>query len=137
MREHPLMDPLLPVKKMLKGDSHVLAIGVGFDSVTAIHLAEERKTPSKMEKQLALAMTSRGQVWVEVLGLGCSNGFTKLKQHVAGSDDKATMIGLARAELYSMKSLVDSAEALLSRDPMALACDRDNCLSCALAAKRA
>jgi len=44
--DHPLMNPLQPIKKMLKYDPYILMVGVDFDSVTAIHVAEERKSPS-------------------------------------------------------------------------------------------
>lgn len=135
VREHPLMDPLLPVKKILRHKPFVLLVGVDLDSATAIHLAEESRTPSKMEKQRALTVTAKGQGWVDVLGIGCSEGFTKLRAHLPKHEE--TSIGLAHVELHSMKSLIDSAEACLDDDPMALACGDRACLSCRLAGKRA
>ncbi len=131
VREHPLMDPLLPIKKITRYNPLVLLIGVDLNSATAIHLAEERKTPSKMERQRALTITGKGQVWVDVLGIGCSNGFTKIRVHLPKHEE--TSIGSAHVDLHPMKSLVDAAEGLLDGDPMALACSNDACLSCTLA----
>ena len=132
VQEHPLMNPLQPIKKMLKYDPYVLMIGVDFDSVTAIHLAEERKTPSKFLKERALTVSSKGQVWVEVIGMSCTNGFAKIRNHLSQTDHRETTIGLANIELYPMKSLIEAAESLLARDPMALACYNSACLSCVL-----
>ena len=128
------MNPLQPIKKMLKYDPYVLMIGVDFDSVTAIHLSEERKTPSKFLKERALTVTSKGQVWVEMLGMGCSNGFAKIKPYLSQSDHREATIGLANVELHPMKSLIQTAETLL-RDSMGLACNNSSCLSCVLASR--
>jgi aminoglycoside 3-N-acetyltransferase len=130
VREHPLMDPLHPIRKMLKYNPYVLIMGVDLDAVTAIHLAEERKTTSKFVSERALTITSKGQVWVEVLGIGCSRGFPKIRTRVPQIDHKETTIGLAKAELYSMRSLLERAEMLLGQDPAGLSCDNNACLSC-------
>ena len=107
---------------------------MGFDSVTSIHLVEERKTPSKFVRERALTMTSKGPTWVEVVGMGCSEGFYKIKPHLSQTERKQTIIGLATFEFYPMKLLVELAESLLDKDPKALACDNAACLSCNLAA---
>lgn len=135
VREHPLMNPLQPIKKMQKYNPYVLMIGVGLDSSTAIHLAEELKTPTKFVKKRTLTFTSKGQVWVEVLGLGCSNGFVKIKKHLPQDAGRELTIGMAHVELHPMKSLIQSAEVLLDKDPIALACENNACLSCGLAAQ--
>ena len=134
--DHPLMNPLQPIKKMLKYDPYILMVGVDFDSVTAIHVAEERKSPSKFAKERALTVTSKGQVWVDVLGMGCSNGFVKVRPHFPEDTWTETTIGLARVELYPMRSLIESSEILLDADSRALACDNSQCLSCPLASDR-
>ena len=129
--DHPLMNPLQPIKKMLEYDPYILMVGVDFDSATAIHVAEERKAPSKFEIERALTVTSKGQVWVDVLGMGCSNGFVKVRPHFPGDKRRETSIGLARVELYPMRTLIESSEILLDADSRALACDNSQCLSCA------
>lgn len=134
VHEHPLLDPLLPVKKMLGYHPYVLIGGLGFDSVTSIHLAEARKTLSKFVRERALTVTSKGPTWVEVAGMGCSNGFGKIRPHLSSKESRQTAIGSARFELYPMKVLIELAESLLDKDPKALACDNAACLSCNLAA---
>lgn len=130
VRDYALNDPLMPIKRFLKQDPLVLKIGVDFSSVIAIHLAEEHKTPSKFSKERTLTVTSKGQAWVEVLALECSDGFRKIEQHLSRGMLRETKIGLATAQLYPIKHIVDAAENLLSGDPSALLCDNGSCLSC-------
>jgi aminoglycoside 3-N-acetyltransferase len=133
IHEHPLMDPLLPIKKMLAYHPFVLMAGVGFEPVISIQIAQEQRTPLKFSKARALTVNSRGQDWVEILEMGCSNGFDKIKPHLSRKYVKETSIGLANIQLYPMEKIVDCAKSLLEEDPMALACDNSACLSCALA----
>jgi aminoglycoside 3-N-acetyltransferase len=124
---------LQPVKAFLKEDPVILTLGVGLNSVSAIHVAEQRLTPSKFVRERALSITSKGQDWVDVIAIGCSVGFQKLEQHLASQKFEETQIGLAMARLYSMQELIQAAEKALRDDPMALACGRSECLSCILA----
>lgn len=131
VREVKLDDPLLPVRKFLKRNPRVVTIGVGFPAVTAIHLAEETVRPRKFVKERALAMSSDGPVWVDIRSTGCSNGFGKLSTMLrSASDFRQTSIGMVRAESYSMKHLLDSAQSLLKNDSSALDCGNTSCLSC-------
>ena len=127
VREYSPLDPLQPLKAFLKEDPAVLTIGVGLESVSAIHVAEQRLTPSKFVKERALTIGSKGQDWVDVTAIGCSGGFGKLAQRI-GSEK--TQIGLATVNLYSMRGLIQAAEKLLREDTTALACGRQGCLSC-------
>ena len=129
-REYDLLDPLLPVRRFLKHDQVVVTIGVGFDSVTAIHLAEEKKLPSKYVKERALTISSKGLSWVDVLALGCSNGFERLRSTMQGEGLRAARIGLGDAQVYSMEAVVDKAKALLDEDSSALSCSNAACLNC-------
>ena len=120
VRENPLDDPLLPIKKFLRHDPILLKIGVDFDSVTAIHLAVEHKTPSKFVKERALTVTSKGQVWVDVLAMGCGNGFQKIEPHLQNQDRKETEIGLALAQCYSMRYVVETGRSFGQRSNKAV-----------------
>jgi len=133
VREYALDDPLVPLKKFLKQDPRVLTIGVGFDSLTAVHVAEQLQLPLKLVRERALTVSSKGQAWVDVVALECSNGFEKLKPHLGTKNVKETDIGLAGAEAYSMRQLIDTAESLLEKDSVSLACDNAACLSCSAA----
>jgi aminoglycoside 3-N-acetyltransferase len=133
IRDYSLVDPLHPLKTFLKQDPLVLTIGVDLDSVSAIHLAEQRLLPSKLVKERALTITSKGQAWVDVIAIGCSGGFQKLAQHISPKDRKEAQVGLAQTRLYSMRGLIEIAERLLAQDSMFLACGRPQCLSCSIA----
>jgi aminoglycoside 3-N-acetyltransferase len=133
VRDYELMNPLLPVKKFLKEDPKVVIAGVGLESATSIHLAEETEVADKFVKERALAVTSHGQVWLDVLALGCSVGFGKLEAHLTRKSFKETRIGQATVQAYSMRSLVEDAQCLLRKNPRALVCNNPECLSCALA----
>lgn len=135
VREYSLDDPLIPLKKFLKQDPRVMKIGVGFDSVTVVHLAEQLRNPLKFVKERALTVSSKGQAWVDVIALGCANGFDKLRLDLKTENFRETEIGLARAEVYSMSQLIEDAESLLEKDSMSLACDNAACLSCSAASR--
>lgn len=131
VREVKLDDPLLPIRKFLKRNPRVVTIGVGFSAVTAVHLAEEAVRPAKFVKERALTMSSKGPVWVDIRSTGCSNGFWKLSSMFGSvADFPQTSIGMARAESYSMRYLVDSAQSLLKQDSDGLDCGNASCLSC-------
>jgi len=110
----------------------VLAVGAGFDSVTAIYLAEQLKLNAKFVRERALTFTSKGRTWVDITALGCSTGFEKLKAHLGSKDFKEAKIGAADSQAYSMKTLIDRAESLIEKQPNALLCDNPACLSCSL-----
>ena len=135
VRNYSLEDPLLPLKKFLKLDPKVLAVGVGFDSVTAIHVAEQSRLSAKFVRERALTFTSKGRTWVDITALGCSNGFEKLKLHLGSEDFKETKIGAANSQAYSMRTLISRAQSLIEKQPNVLVCESPHCLSCALIAK--
>jgi aminoglycoside 3-N-acetyltransferase len=130
VREYSAVDPLQSLKDFIKENPTILTVGVGLESVSAIHVAEQRLTPSKFVKERALTITSKGQAWVDVTAMGCSGGFQKLEQHIGSENLKETQIGMATARLYSMRGLIQAAEKALQEDSMALACGRPECLSC-------
>lgn len=136
IRSSSLSDPLQPLKTFLRNDPLVLTIGVGFDSVFAVHLTEQHLLPSKFPNERALTVAARGQAWVDILGVGCSNGFVNLEKQLDGTDFRQTQIGSARSCLYSMKTLSKKADELLNNDPSALSCGRAECLSCSHASRK-
>jgi aminoglycoside 3-N-acetyltransferase len=130
VREYSLEDPLVPLNQFLRQDPRVLTIGVTLDAVTAIHVAEQLRVPSKFVKERALTVSSKGQTWVDVVALGCSNGFEKLRPYLGSKNFRDTSIGLAKAEVYSMGQLIEAAKLLLEKDSTSLSCDNAACLSC-------
>lgn len=132
VRDYSLDDPLLPIKRFQKQDPKLLIIGVGFDSVTAIHVAEEARLRAKFVREQALTFTSKGRSWVEITALGCSAGFEKLKPHTEGTDSTKARIGRASSRAYSMKTMIELASSLMKEESTALACDNSACLNCSL-----
>jgi aminoglycoside 3-N-acetyltransferase len=130
VRSDSLTEPFQPLKRFLEQDPFVLTIGAEMNSVTAIHLAEARRLPSKFRKERALTVGSQGLVWVEVVAPGCSAGFQSLRNRIQPDDNHETEIGSTTATLYRMRTLVTEAERLLGDDPNALSCGRRECLSC-------
>ncbi len=135
MRNYSVDDPLLPIKRFLKHDPRVLTVGVGFDLVTAIHVAEQLRLNAKFARERALTFTSQGPAWVDITALGCSNGFERLTAHIGEKDSNGTTIGLATSQVYSMKKLIERADSLLENRPMALLCGNAACLSCSRVSK--
>lgn len=135
VRDYSLDDPLLPIKRFLKHDPLVLMVDVGFDHVTAIHVAEQLRLMSKFLRERALTFTSKGRAWVDITALGCSNGFEKLRAHFGEKDSKSTRIGLATSTICSMRSLIERADSILENQPRALLCDNAACLSCSAVAE--
>jgi len=136
VRHYSLTDPLRPLKMLLENGAFVLTIGVELDSVTAIHVAEERYAPFKFVKERALTIGSAGPVWVDVVAPGCSAGFYKLANHIEHKGIRETDMGSARAYLYPMRQLVADAARLLRESPTALSCGRPECLSCKTSEER-
>ena len=130
VREYSAVDPLQPLKDFIKENPAIMTVGVGLESVPAIHVAEQRLTPSKFVKERALTITSKGQAWVDVTAMGCNGGFQKLAQRIGSERLRETQIGMASARLYSMRALIQAAEKALHEDSMTLACGRPECLSC-------
>jgi len=131
VRDVKLDDPLLPVRKFLKLNPLVVKIGVGFPAVTAIQVAEETVNPAKFVKERALSMSSKGPAWVDVRSFGCSSGFEKLTAIIRTSENfRQTSIGMAKAESYPMRRLVEAAQSLLETDSNGLDCGNACCLSC-------
>jgi len=131
VREFKLDDPLLPIRKFLDHNPRVVTIGVDLTAVTAIHLAEETVRPAKFVKERALTMSRTGLTWVDVRSTGCRSGFVKLSTITEPQPEvHQTSIGMATAQSYPMKCLVESAHALLIENANALDCGNNSCLSC-------
>jgi aminoglycoside N3'-acetyltransferase len=86
-------------------------------------------------QRLGLIEGDSVMVYASLDGWGCSNGFGKIKPYLSPKKIRETTIGLASIELHAMNLLVEYAESLFDKDPMALACDNTTCLNCALVAR--
>src|SRR5208282_200692 len=119
--------------KLLKYNPNIILVGVDLTAATAIHLARAKARASKSSAnpdERALTISSKGLNWVNIKGLGCSNGFQKLASNLTKHEPK--MIGTANTEVYSMKELIERGRSILKKDYTALNCDNQSCLSCAV-----
>lgn len=135
VRDYSLEEPLLPLKRFERRDPLVLMVGVGFDSVAAIHLAVQSRQSAKLVRERALVFTSTGRNWVDITSLGCSRGFDKIQPWLEHESSKATTIGLAETVAYPMRDLIQTADSVLRKDPLGLLCDNPTCLSCSKVAQ--
>jgi len=129
LSELKLDDPLLPIKKLLKYNPNIILVGVDLTAATAIHLARASKSSANPDER-ALTISSKGLNWVNIKGLGCSNGYQKLASNLTKREPK--MIGTANTEVYSIKELIERGRSILKKDYTALNCDNQSCLSCAV-----
>ena len=130
VKSYSLDDPLQPLAIIRRKDPFVLTIGVGLEAVVALHLAEQPILPHKFRKERALTISSTGPSWVDVVSIGCNKGFQRLQTHVASATVGNAVVGSAITSCYSVKRMLVTAKELLRDDPMALSCERAQCLSC-------
>jgi aminoglycoside 3-N-acetyltransferase len=133
VREYSLDDPLLPIKRFAKHDPKVVVVGVGLDSVTAIHVPEQIRVQAKFVQERALTFGSKGRTWLNITSLGCSRGFEKLRPQLDPNGCKGTRVGLASTEAHQMSKLIEIADSILKEQPTSLLCSNPSCLSCSAA----
>jgi len=126
-------NPLGPLKKLNVMQGQVLLLGTTLQSVTAIHLAEERVAAPYLSRRTAVRVNAAGYAERVVLENvpGCGNAFVKLEDRLDPA--KVRSVGLARgtARKIPIRYLVGLATALLESDPKAFVCDDPVCVSCA------
>jgi aminoglycoside 3-N-acetyltransferase len=126
-----------PLDKLLQVSAKVLMTGCGFESCTALHLAEVyADAPYLRLSHYGIdphALIRQGSGIVEMpLGITprCSNGFPKMEPRLqAAGLIRDGRLGAARAMLCPMERLVKAAVQAFRESPLSYLCDRD-CLFC-------
>ncbi len=121
-RDHPFDDGLgerSPLGLLYRRGAKVLLLGVGYDSATAIHLAEYRVPGVPRDTFGAAALVGPERRWVtyrdvehldsDELFPALGEGYERLHPVVSGQ------VGSARARLLPMRDLVDFAEIWIAR----------------------
>jgi aminoglycoside N3'-acetyltransferase len=111
----------------------VLLLGTTIQSVTAIHLAEERLGLPHLGRRTAVRVNAAGydeRVVLENIP-GCSGAFIKLEDHLDPSKVRAVPLTHGTARKIPVRYLVNLATSLLESDPQAFVCDDPACSSCA------
>lgn len=125
-------NPLGPLKKLNVMQGQVLLLGTSMQSVTAIHLAEERLGLPSLTRRTAVRVNAAGydeRVVLENVP-GCGGGFVKLEERLDPGKLRSVALPQGSARKIPIRYLVNLATALLERDPQALVCDAPDCPSC-------
>lgn len=118
------LDVYAPLRELAEWDGLVVGMGVGLDTITAVHLAE---------RQAGLRLLRR---WgctrdgvVECEHGGCSRGFERLAEAVAGVESRFR-VGGSTWRVWPVRGLLDAASAAFRRDPGAATCLVPGCARC-------
>jgi aminoglycoside 3-N-acetyltransferase len=132
-RPHPIDDPMGPKSpwaRLYELDARVVLVGVGLERCSILHHAERMaEVPYIAVAAYGMPVEIDGErCWVEAeSGNNCSDGFPALEPSIAFTEHQ---VGEAVVRAVSARVLVDTARALLERDPGALLCRREGCVAC-------
>ncbi|PSL34402.1 aminoglycoside 3-N-acetyltransferase [Planomicrobium soli] len=110
MSEHPLEDSFgrdSPLGKMIKSDVKIMLIGVGFDSCTALHLAEFLQENRKTSPQGAAVLKHGKRVWQTFNSVDTdSDRFPELVKDYPGPVSTGKL-GQAEVKITAMRPLIE------------------------------
>lgn len=118
------LDVYAPLRELAERDGLVIGMGVGLDTITAVHLAERRAGLRLLRRW---AWTGDGIVECE--HGGCSRGFERLADAVAGVESRVK-VGGSTWRVWPARALLDTASAEFRRDPGAATCSVPGCARC-------
>ncbi len=126
-------NPLGPLKKLNIMQGQVLLLGTSLQSVTAIHLAEERFGAPYLSRGTAVRHNAAGydeRVVLENLP-GCSAAFARLEERLDPAKVRSAPLPRGAARKVPVRYIVQLATTMLDEDPEAFVCDDPDCASCA------
>lgn len=120
-----LFDPLAPIGALAEQDGWVVLINVNHTNNTSIHYAE-KLAGRKQFLRWALV----GDRAVECHNYpGDSRGFQAIEPYIK-PDVFRVEVGKGFIEAIPLKRLLDVAQGLIKNDPLALLCERTDCMMC-------
>jgi aminoglycoside 3-N-acetyltransferase len=120
-----LFDPLAPIASLVDQDGWVVLINVDHTNNTSIHYAE-KLAGRKQFLRWALV----GDRAVECHNYpGDSSGFQAIEPYVK-PDVFRVEVGKGFIEAMPLNRLMDVAVDMIKKDPLALLCEREDCLMC-------
>ncbi|WP_019143190.1 AAC(3) family N-acetyltransferase [Noviherbaspirillum massiliense] len=127
-----------PVKKMIENKCKMLLIGCNKESpgFSTVHYAQEqlRLSHGHLTKFLCSVQIEVNNKWVDwrpVEDPGCSRGFDKLyRQYIHDEILTVGRIGNAYSLLANAQDLYKIDHEILSKNPLAVLCDDQACISC-------
>ncbi len=118
--------PLGPLDALAATGGDVLLLGVGHDTNTLIHLAEQRLDRSSFYRY---AKCAEG-VWMELPNIpGQCDGFGAIERHLQSATVEC-FIGKCRARRVPARTVLETARRLILADPAALLCADPECSRC-------
>jgi aminoglycoside 3-N-acetyltransferase len=120
-----LAHPLGPLARLASEGGDVLLLGVDHTRNTAIHYAEQR---AGRKQFIRWALAPQGVVECAAWP-GCSEGFNTIAPHVAPFT-RTARVGAAALQRLPLAELLQTAETLIRRDPVALLCANPKCERC-------
>lgn len=118
-------EPLAPIGWLARAGGVVLLLGVDQTVNTSIHYAERL---AGRKQFVRWALTRRGVKECPAFP-GCSDGFQALAPRLERYTHHATA-GKAQIQAIPLADLIDTARVIVSKDPLALLCDRPYCDRC-------
>jgi aminoglycoside 3-N-acetyltransferase len=120
-----LFEPLVPVGALAEQNGWVVLINVDHTANTSIHYAEKLAG----RKQFVRWGLAEDRV-VECPNFpGDSTGFQAIEEYIQ-FDTRRVELGEAFIQAVPLTRLLDVAQALIRKDPLALLCERTDCESC-------
>ena len=123
-------DVYAPLETLYDLDGFVLLMGVGLESATAIHYAEQRAGRAPF---IRWAKDAAGNT-VAVRAGGCSDGFEKLSPLLKPYEQQAVVSG-SLWRCFRIRDLVDACEKAFRENPLIAHCGDSDCSRCNDAAK--
>lgn len=131
--------PDSPLWRLWQRDARVLLIGVDHRANSMIHVAEESLQLAYLDRtRVAPILTPDGTVKEIVIRRGgCSATFNRIDGPLRTAGQvREVLVGQSRLMLANARDIVETAAAMMRRDPAALLCDRVECEICQTAKQR-
>jgi aminoglycoside 3-N-acetyltransferase len=120
-----IKEPLLCIETIKNKDGWVLLLGVDQTVNTSIHYAEGR---AGRKQFVRWALTPKGVVFCPGFP-GCSDGFEAVSSHLQ-DEIRGVEVGQAVIQAMPLVKLVETVDAMIKDNPIALCCERDDCERC-------
>lgn len=125
VRDQEPADVYAPLRELVARGGAVLAMGVGLDAVTLLHLAEVRAGLPLLTRWALLA---DGRVVAAPHG-GCSRGFERLADAVRPAERRIA-VGAGQWRVFDAVAMLEAAAARFHEDPAAGTCALPDCARC-------
>ena len=114
-----------PLEKLVNIDGYIILMGVGYESLTLIHLAEKLAGRNPFRRW---ARNAGGETVMAETG-GCSDGFSKFDECFKNIV-KETIVGKSVWKILKAREAVLIAADIIKRYPEITKCDDENCQRC-------